>query len=384
MRHILKIGNYFDQRYPLERNKKLLPLESLRGVAALIVSLLHFQIAQSFLTSNSLVRHGDLMVDLFFVLSGFVIAYNYRDRISSLPELFDFQVKRFWRLYPLHLFTLLVFLAIELARFVVEMRYPNTILTPAFEKSTALAFLSNLSLTQAFTGHLNTFNGVSWSISTEFYTYLILGLVLLLRKYIVQVFSLIIIVSGVVLYLSSPLKPLDGPHSVLLLRCLFSFFIGVLCFEASIFLAPIPSSVVPWVSLCVMLLSIVGIGKTAFEIFIPVIFGVTIVLIVKAEVSTMIHKILSNGFTVWLGKISYSIYMVHGIVWAVLFAVMRFVFGSSSVVVDGVRYLNFSPMMSMLLTCISIAILLATAHLTYRFIEVPCNLSKRSKTRPKK
>lgn len=357
---------------------KLLPLESLRGVAALVVSLLHFQIAQSVLTTNPLVRNGDLMVDLFFVLSGFVIAYNYMDRISNFQELVDFQSRRFWRLYPLHLMTLLAFFAIELARFVVEERYPGTILTPAFENSTILAFLSNLFLTQSITGHLNTFNAVSWSISTEFYTYLIFGIILLFTKYTVQAFSLIVIFCGAALYLSSPMKPLDGPHSVLLLRCAFSFFIGVLCFKGSAFLAPISSSFIPMVALLLMFLSVVGIGKTELELFIPLIFGLTIVLIAKAEGATVIYKVLSLEFTVWLGKISYSIYMVHGIVWAILFAMLRFVFGNSTEVVDGVRLLNFSPMASIVLTCVSVAFLLAVATFTYKLVEVPANVAKRN------
>ena len=97
---------------------KILYLESLRGIAALNVAMYHASLVggESFIVTNSFVKNADLMVDFFFVLSGFVIAYNYSDRIFNFASLTQFQTKRFLRLYPLHFLTLLIFLAIELAK----------------------------------------------------------------------------------------------------------------------------------------------------------------------------------------------------------------------------------------------------------------------------
>src|SRR5215469_8721063 len=95
--------------------KKILPLESLRGIAALCVALHHVH-TQSPLTENAFIAHANLMVDLFFVLSGYVIAHSYVDRLTTVSAVVAFQRKRFWRLYPLHLVMFAVFVGIETSR----------------------------------------------------------------------------------------------------------------------------------------------------------------------------------------------------------------------------------------------------------------------------
>ena len=68
------------------------------------------------IASNAFVDNAWLMVDFFFVLSGFVIALNYQGAIRSGASLLEFQYRRFFRLYPLHLVMLLVFLLLECAK----------------------------------------------------------------------------------------------------------------------------------------------------------------------------------------------------------------------------------------------------------------------------
>lgn len=369
----------FNVRYPIEKNKILLPLESLRGIAAVIVSLLHFQVAQSILTNNPLVRHGDLMVDLFFVLSGFVIAYNYADKINSLEELISFQKSRFWRLYPLHILTLFIVVGIETARLILGEISPGAISIPTFARSSWDAFISNLFLVQSMTGHVNSFNGVSWSISTEFYTYIIAGLFFLFGKKSLLVTFLLISVSGLLLYLNSPAHPLDGPHATFMSRCIYSFFIGVAFYRISDIFSSVETSILPLASVVLMIASVVILGKTPYELVIPLFFGCGILLLVKSNTNTWIHSVLSKRFTVWLGQISYSIYMWHSILWTLIFVSMRFLFGRASEVVEGIRYYNFNSIESFLLTVICLGLLLAVSQLSYTYIEVPLNLAKRRK-----
>jgi len=59
--------------------------------------------------NNSFFYNAYLFVDFFFVLSGFVIAYTYQN-IDSWPAFGKFYKKRFFRLYPLHIIVLLLFL----------------------------------------------------------------------------------------------------------------------------------------------------------------------------------------------------------------------------------------------------------------------------------
>ena len=77
-------------------------LDSLRGVCALFVCLFHFR-ANGPIATLEFVRGSWLFVDFFFVLSGFVIAANYRERLVAGAFLRGFVILRFGRVYPLHL-----------------------------------------------------------------------------------------------------------------------------------------------------------------------------------------------------------------------------------------------------------------------------------------
>ena len=56
---------------------KLNHLESLRGIAAITVVLFHWEVNS--ILNNNFTKNGWIMVDFFFVLSGFIIAYNYQN-----------------------------------------------------------------------------------------------------------------------------------------------------------------------------------------------------------------------------------------------------------------------------------------------------------------
>ena len=68
--------------------KKIFYLESLRGLAALSVAFYHFDIG-SLLTNNAFVKNSWLMVDFFFVLSGFVIALNFQSKIYNFTDVIN-------------------------------------------------------------------------------------------------------------------------------------------------------------------------------------------------------------------------------------------------------------------------------------------------------
>ena len=79
-------------------------LDGLRAISVLLVIFFHTKCQRpSFI-------YGWLGVDIFFVLSGFVICTNYRNSVSTPRDLWNFFVARFARLYPLYL----VFLCYDL------------------------------------------------------------------------------------------------------------------------------------------------------------------------------------------------------------------------------------------------------------------------------
>ena len=93
--------------------QRYVALDSWRGIAACLVALYHFD-AVSHVWGLPLLRHAWLFVDLFFVLSGFVIAANYQQRLLAGYGAGRFILLRLGRLYPLHFVMLAVFVALKL------------------------------------------------------------------------------------------------------------------------------------------------------------------------------------------------------------------------------------------------------------------------------
>ena len=81
---------------------KILQLQSLRGILCLIVVFVHFTPYENLLIHNHYL--AGIAVITFFILSGYVLTLNYLYRINSIDNLKIFFKKRFFRLYPLHLF----------------------------------------------------------------------------------------------------------------------------------------------------------------------------------------------------------------------------------------------------------------------------------------
>src|SRR5437899_2287510 len=145
-------------------------LDGWRGVCASLVVLFHFH-GHSPIYSSGLVRGSYLFVDFFFVLSGFVIAYNYARRLGDWPGVKRFLILRCGRVYPLHLFMLMCFVAYETLRLAEK---PDAFTGP----NSPAAVVSNVLLLQSMGVHDHlTWNGPSWSISTEWWTYVVFALV---------------------------------------------------------------------------------------------------------------------------------------------------------------------------------------------------------------
>src|ERR1700688_4009579 len=165
-----------DDKYPAD----IRPLTSLRFFMALTIVVCHFCGLLPFTISISqLPAKGYLGVDFFFILSGFILSHVYLDGLSlGTVHPYDFYIKRLARIYPVHLFTLLltVFLAaafLQLSRYM----YP-TIVTPGFFSDVCPPgrFLANLLLVHAWGWERNTLyslNKPSWSISAEWFAYLL-------------------------------------------------------------------------------------------------------------------------------------------------------------------------------------------------------------------
>lgn len=84
-----------------DSKKHLLILDALRGIAALMVLMMHtFEVYCEGDYHKMLVNHGYLAVDFFFMLSGYVMAHAYDDRWDTMSVM-DFAKRRLIRLQPL-------------------------------------------------------------------------------------------------------------------------------------------------------------------------------------------------------------------------------------------------------------------------------------------
>ena len=83
-------------------------IEGLRGIAALLVALFHAYVYSQwggFPAQSGVLQHAWLFVDLFFVISGYVMAAAYSDRLARGGRPSAYMVRRLFRLYPLHIVT---------------------------------------------------------------------------------------------------------------------------------------------------------------------------------------------------------------------------------------------------------------------------------------
>jgi peptidoglycan/LPS O-acetylase OafA/YrhL len=340
---------------------KLLPFESLRGIAALSVAMFHFG-SPSPLQQNGFILHAYVMVDLFFVLSGYVIALNYADRITSASALWEFQRRRFWRLYPLHFVTFLLFVVLE------GMRLAGALIESA-EAPAALpgddlpAVAANLTLTQAILLDNTSFNIPSWSISVEFFAYLAFGLAMLTGRARWRALAFVwLLCAGTMLFVAEGrLTDTSAPFAIV--RCIFSFGLGVAAWRLSrLHRMELPA----WMAVASLLgsiASVVYLAETRLEILLPIGFAMTLVALAHTSPDAVPSRLLSAGPLVYLGTLSYGIYMIH---YGVLELTVLALKGAA---IDGLGAL--SPISASIVTIAALSATIALAHLAHHRIEKP-------------
>jgi peptidoglycan/LPS O-acetylase OafA/YrhL len=138
------------------RDARYATLDGVRGIAAVLVAIFHFQQRLGLPVVN-----GYLAVDLFFVLSGFVLARIYEPRFADGLGPFKFAAQRWLRFYPLYA----VGFAFGTACLFFAPPPELSNLTPA-SKTTAILF-GALMLPTPFSSALFPLNGAAWSLFFE-------------------------------------------------------------------------------------------------------------------------------------------------------------------------------------------------------------------------
>jgi peptidoglycan/LPS O-acetylase OafA/YrhL len=306
-------------------NQELQSLTPLRGIAAIWVIVFHYVVIYFAFRPeqfSSIFNKGYLAVDMFFMLSGFVLSHVYWRTFATEPEA---DAKKYWsfmgarvaRLYPLHLFNLCQFLVVMLAfsfyQYGAAGRFDSI---PLQGPRSLTALVANMAMLQGLKASELAWNYPAWSISVEFFAYLLFPLALPVVAQASTRTKLLMAagaLSGVGLfaYLSGGnFNQWDGP--ITLLRCLPEFVLGALAY------AGFRGALWPdWFRKDWTVAAVIA------SVLVLLHFGVSDILIVAAFPALILTAVMNAGRAapllnaaplVWLGEISYSLYLAHGFV----------------------------------------------------------------------
>ncbi|MCU7617837.1 acyltransferase [Chryseobacterium sp. PBS4-4] len=290
--------------------KKNLPiLTGLRFFAALYVFIFHINLTQpvDFLGTfiYSFIKQGAGGVNVFFILSGFILFYNYYGKQINFSE---FILKRLAKIYPVYLagfFICLIIvkvMQIEIKDF-FEIQVMNLLMVQSYLPKFAQVW----------------YGGGSWSISTEFFFYLCFPLLLhlisnLSKKKAILVFFLCLLCSIMpgILY-NLKLVPFALHYAFPPAR-IFEFASGMIVAMLVIkYRITLSIIIIYTVILCSFLFFLfVGRKLEGYVIQNIIIIPLTsIILIISTTPKKHILNFLRNKLFVYLGNISYSFYIIQ-------------------------------------------------------------------------
>jgi peptidoglycan/LPS O-acetylase OafA/YrhL len=354
-------------------NRELPSLTPLRGIAALWVVLYHYcGTAQYFpnldITPHSyLISKGYLAVDMFFMLSGFVMAHvYYRAFTENVTRHYrSFVVARIARLYPLHIFVLSLFVATAiLSQLTHEVATGSFESMPLTGPRSLSAIVANLFMVQGLAAGQLSWNYPEWSISVEFIAYLALPFALpaIGRSPRVVKCAVAALLFGLLAWLATltkgDLDQWDGPMT--LMRCMPEFLLGTL-----LYFAFCDHGDRAWLRADLAVAAVLGATLICLHIGAPDLLIVSLfaVLILFAVSNTGVFaKLVNTGPLIWLGEISYSLYLVHGFI---QFATTK---GLSALGVQHGAALSSSDSLALMMLMLTLCILCASV--TYAEIEV--------------
>lgn len=151
---------------------RFIALDSLRGVAAMMVVAFHVQ-ERGLSVGSTLIANGWLLVDLFFILSGFVISGAYGQKLSEGFSVVRFMLLRLGRLYPLHLAILAIYVAAELAVLALHALGLGVRAGFSADRSLTDLLLTALLLQGFVVPNPLVWSPPSWSISIEIWLYVV-------------------------------------------------------------------------------------------------------------------------------------------------------------------------------------------------------------------
>lgn len=289
------------------KQERFLALDGLRGLAAIAVFLLHFGRAAGPFRMTG----GYLAVDLFFLLSGFVLAHAYEARLRAGMSFWAFSKARVIRLYPLYLLGLAIGASVALANIA-----SFDLWDAAPWRERIGSFVSNLAFLPSAANRYSPFpfNGPAWSLFYEMAASLVFGLVAVRLGPRGLVVAILAGFAALVL-LALERGGLDSGAQyrtfwLAAARVAFSFAAGVAFYRLWRW-RDLKLSFAPFWLPAVLMLAIFaakpGEWKPLFEVFAAVVaFPLILWLGASARPSRMLAKFCES-----VGNLSYPLYILH-------------------------------------------------------------------------
>jgi peptidoglycan/LPS O-acetylase OafA/YrhL len=316
---------------------KFLSLEGLRGILALLVCLGHLGLNTVTNKIGVTVRFG-LAVDVFFALSGFVLCHsNYFGRRS----LNRFVVGRIARLYPLHAVTLVAMVLIYLAS---ERQVDG------WQLVQQVLLVHNIGLPPPSLPP----NFPNWSISVEFWISILFFAMLQVKRFRIPILLIVAVAPAVLVtnYIGGDAKNVFSVVNYGLLRGIAGFAVGAAAFlvfeRVGNKIKVPPFAIYVLLAMLATFFLLEDLSRATVIIFYAFLL-VALVSIAANDGAT----ILSSRPLVFLGAISYSIYLLHIPTYSAL---------SLAIGDDSVRGAS---------KLFVIIIVLAVSYLSYRWVELP-------------
>jgi peptidoglycan/LPS O-acetylase OafA/YrhL len=360
-------------------------LDSLRGICACMIVLFHFETA-GVISRSTFVRNSWSFVDFFFVLSGFVIAASYGERLAGGFLVRKFMALRLGRIYPLHFAVLALFLVFELV-------YASGILgssdrAPFQTPNGPLSLFASLFLVQTFVGpDTSVWNSPSWSIAVELWTYLVFGLVFRwARRLLIPIALGISCGCAAYLYQATD-RYLNVTHDGALARCAFGFSLGTVAMQVHRAIHPTRrltfalGTALELLGLAATISLVCTAGLRPISLAIPPLFFLVVLLF--AQQAGAISRLLLLRPFLALGTLSYSIYMVHWFLVLRMVNVLTFIEQHSgyrfklTATAGSHHFVGGGAIFGDVMTIVMLVITVACAFCTYRLIERPAQLWSR-------
>lgn len=312
------------------RAVRLAPLDALRGLAAIAIpTFTHFQHFggdknaypfNELAAVHWLYQYSQFFVDLFFVLSGFVLTFRYLEPVSEQRiDGREFFFLRFSRLYPLHLATLLICAGVE---WWLMAHHQEPVI---YKQDDLYHFFLHLFFLQLWFERGLAYNGPSWSVCAEAFVYLLFFLFARKRRQVFSIACALTVLLGITVLTSWSLPLLNRN----LARGMVGFFMGALTFQVTERMERARLGKVLGVACLAAVLAIAALANAiGYDKWIggdPLPYGLILfpLITVAGLKSPPLARLLSLRPLTFLGDISFAVYLVHVPIQMIVLAVSR-------------------------------------------------------------